>query len=110
MEEIRTFLSNSTIHGLYYISTARRLSRLFWILVVVAGFVGASLMIERSFRGWAESPVDTSVEIVDITDVKFPTVTVCPPRNTMTLLNYPLALNISHFDEETRMELIYYVD
>ena len=110
MEEIRSFLSNSTIHGLYYISTARKFPRLFWIVVVTAGFVGASLMIVGSFRGWAESPVDTSVEIVDITDVKFPTVTVCPPSNTMTLLNYPLTVNISQFDEKFRMELIYTVD
>ena len=110
MEEIRTFLSNSTIHGLHYISESKKLSRLFWTVVVTAGFVGASLMIVESFRGWTESPVATSVEIVEMTDVEFPPVTVCPPVNTLTLLNHPLAGNISDFDEESRMKLIYYVD
>ena len=110
MEEIRTFLSNSTIHGLHYISESKKLSRLFWTVVVTAGFVGASLMIVESFRGWTESPVATSVEIVDMTDIKFPPVTVCPPVNSLTLLNHPLAGNISDFDEESRMKLIYYVD
>ena len=110
MEEIRAFLSNSTIHGLYYISTEKKFSRLLWIVVVTVGFVGASLLIEKSFRGWSESPVDTSVEIVDMTDVKFPPVTVCPPVNTMTPLNYLLTGNMSNFDEESRMKLIFYVD
>ena len=110
MEEIGTFLSNSTIHGLYYIATARRFSRLFWTIVVTAGFVAASLMIEKSFRGWTESPVATSVEIVDITDVRFPPVTVCPPLHTMTLLNYPLTHNLSHLDHHLKLQLISHVD
>ena len=67
-------------------------------------------MIFESFSGWKESPVDTSVEIVDITDVRFPPVSVCPPKHTVTLLNYPLSLNISNFDEDSRLKLIYYVD
>ena len=60
-------------------------------------FLAASIMIVESFRGWTESPVATSVEIVEITDVQFPPVTVCPSAYTDTLpaLNYPLTATIS---------------
>ena len=92
MEGVRTFLESSTIHGLTYISTTRKYARLFWILVVIAGFVGASLLIKESFDSWSESPIKTTIETLPISDIKFPKVTVCPPKNTYTDLNYDLMI------------------
>merc|ERR1712074_527772 len=46
MEGVRTFLESSTIHGLAYISISQKYARLFWILVVLTGFIGASLLIK----------------------------------------------------------------
>ena len=88
--DLTSFLSNSTIHGLVHIPAARRLSRLFWVFVVVAGLVGSAYLILKSFRGWQESPISTSVEVLPITEITFPNVTVCPPRKTFTALNYDL--------------------
>ena len=50
-EDLTTFLSTSTIHGLAYLPASRRLARIFWLLVVVSGFSTAAFLIVKSFRG-----------------------------------------------------------
>ena len=109
MEGITSFLESSTIHGLTHISSTRKYKRLFWILVVVAGFLGASLIIKESFESWSESPVKTTIETLAISEIKLPKVTVCPPKNTYTDLNYDLMLtdNIT-LTEEMRDEMFKY--
>ena len=78
IEDIKQFFESSTIHGLYYISTARRWSRLFWMLIVLVGFSGAGYLINVSFRNWNLSPVTTTVETLPISQITFPNVTICP--------------------------------
>ena len=90
LEEVKVFLESSTVHGLSYISTTRRLVRLFWICVVIGGFIGAGIMIEESLSSWANSPISTTIETLPIGEATFPLVTVCPPRSTFTNLNYDL--------------------
>ena len=112
MEDIRLFLESSTIHGLAYISTAsRRIVRVFWIFIVIAGFTGAGVMIYNSFKSWADSPVKTTIETHPITEITFPKVTVCPPKNTYTDLNYDLMM-VEHIhmtlENDTRKELSKY--
>ena len=88
MEGVKEFLESSTIHGLVYISTTRRLVRLLWLSVVIGGFIGAGVLIQESFSSWATSPVSTTIQTLPISDLDFPNVTVCPPRNSFTSL-YP---------------------
>ena len=109
MEGINTFLETSTIHGLTYISTTRKYARLFWIIVVVTGFVGASLLIKESFDSWSESPIKTTVETLPIAEIRLPKVTVCPPKSSYTDLNYDLMMteNIT-LTGEVRDELFKY--
>ena len=90
MENIRHFLESSTIHGLNYISRATKYVRLFWILVVIAGFTGAAFLIQTSFQNWSDSPITTTTEILPISQITFPKVTVCPPKDTYTDLNIVL--------------------
>ena len=105
MENIKLFLETSTIHGTYFISSTRKCVRLFWVLVVIGGFTGAGVMIYQSFNVWAESPVKTTIETVPIEEIKFPKVTVCPPKDTYTNLNYDLMTQIKTFDNRTQQEL-----
>ena len=109
MEGVRTFLESSTIHGLIYISTTQKYARFFWFLVVISGFVGASFLIKESFDSWSESPIKTTIETLPISDIQFPKVTVCPPRNTFTDLNYDLMMteNLT-LTEEMRDEMFKY--
>ena len=107
MRAFKEFLESSTIHGLVYIATTRQLVRLFWLGVVIAGFTGSFLLIQQSFTSWADSPVSTTIETLPITEMDFPKVTVCPPRNSFTNLNYDL-LRVENrtLDEETKLELL----
>ena len=109
MEYFKNFLESSTVHGLSHIATGRKYVRLFWILVVITGFTGAVILIYTSFQSWADSPVKTTIETLPITEISFPKVTVCPPKNTYTNLNYDLMMaeNMT-LDNDTRNGLINY--
>ena len=109
MRGVKTFLESSTIHGLAHISTTRKYSRLFWILTVLGGFSTAIYLIYKSFESWHDSPYTTTIETLSISKIKLPKVTVCPPENTYTDLNYDLkkAENVV-LTEEMRDELFEY--
>ena len=109
MEKIKPFLELSTIHGLYYISNGGKWSRLFWIFVVIGGFTGAGYLIYESFDNWKKSPITTTVEILPISQINFPNVTVCPPKNSFLNLNHDIqqSENIK-LDNDTRNELFDY--
>merc|ERR1712024_378101 len=63
-------------------------------------------MISQSFDNWSESPVKTTIETVPITEISLPKVTVCPPKNTFTNLNYDLMmLENMTLENDTRDEL-----
>ena len=108
MDTMKAFLESSTIHGLSYMSTNRKYARLFWTFVVISGFSAAIILIYQSFQAWSSSPITTTIETLSITDITFPKVTVCPPKNTYTNLNYDLKM-ISNLtlDEDYRKELSY---
>ena len=74
--------------------------------MVLAGFTGAGVIIYESFQDWAESPITTTIETQPITKITFPKLTVCPPKNTFTDLNYDLTkiVNLT-LDNNTRAEL-----
>ena len=90
MDVISTFLESSTIHGLTHISTNKKYVRIFWQVVVIVGFTGAGTIIYQSFQDWNDNPVKTTIETLPIKDITFPKVTVCPPEDTYTDLNYEL--------------------
>ena len=107
MEGVRTFLESSTIHGLTYISTTRKYARFFWILVVIAGFIAASQLIYDYFQNFNKSPTSTTIETWSISKVTFPTITVCPARDTQTNLNYDLVnTELYHLSKEERINLV----
>ena len=109
MEDIRNFLELSTIHGLYYISHAKKCARIFWILVVFCGFAGAGFLMYESFYNWEQSPISTTIETLPITQITFPNVTVCPPKQSFLTLNYDVMNSEKvNIDEKTRKELFSY--
>ena len=92
MESFQQFLETASISGLNHISSTRRWARLFWITLVIVSFVMSSLLIWESFQSWADNPVRTTTRTVPMKEMKFPKLTVCPPKNTFTDLNYDLIL------------------
>ena len=92
-----------------YLSQNRRNVRLFWIIVIISGFVGSAVLIYQSFQSWSESLVTTTIETRPITEFVFPKVTVCPPKNTYTDLNYYLMrMENMTLDTDMRNELTSY--
>ena len=109
MEQIKTFLDTSTIHGLSWISGTRRFSRLFWILIVFGGFTGAVYLIYQSFDNWHQSPISTTSVTMPISQIIFPNVTVCPPKKSFLNLNYDMKQSENvKLDTDTRKELFEY--
>ena len=90
MDQVQQFLDTSTIHGLSWISRSQGLKKLFWILVVLVGFSGATYLIYQSFNNWKSSPISTTVETLPISEITLPNITVCPPRDSLLNLNYDI--------------------
>ena len=109
MESFKQFLDTASINGLNHISSTRKWSRLFWINLVTLGFVVSIFLIWESFQSWTDNPVRTTTKTVPMTEIKFPKLTVCPPKNTFTDLNYDLVLteNVT-ITKEKRNELYEY--
>ena len=107
-------MESSTIHGLQYISTTKNIVRLLWIFVVLTCLTTSFLLINQSFKSWAESPIITAIDSQPTSNIRLPKVTVCPPQNTYTDLNLDLiqakniTLNNTEKDELSRfaMEVI----
>ena len=92
MDSLKEFLEQSTIHGLVYISSApSKFSKAFWFLIVLTGFSCAAYLINSSYADWQASPIATAISTHPISEVDFPTVTICPPDGSNTVLNYDLA-------------------
>lgn len=111
MESFKYFLETASISGLNHISSTRRWARLFWITLVTLGFVMSSFLIWESFQSWSDNPVRTTTRTVPMKEIKFPKLTVCPPKNAFTDLNYDLMLaeNVT-ITYETKNELSEYID
>ena len=107
MDILRKFLESSTIHGLSYISTEKvsfsyfssllhlyiqtRSAKILWLIVVCLGFIGAGILIGKSYKDWQENPIATSITTHPIDDLDFPVVTICPPKSSNTALYHDLA-------------------
>ena len=110
MESFKQFLETASINGLIHISSTRRCTRLFWITLLAMGFIVSGVLIWESFETWADNPVRTTTRTVPMKEIKFPKLTVCPPKDTFTDLNYDLMLaeNVT-LTNETKNELYEYV-
>ena len=87
--KIYDFLESSTIHGLSHISRATsKAAKAAWITILVACFSMAIFMITDSYKDWQESPVSTTITTHPIKELQFPDVTICPPRETNTLVSH----------------------
>ena len=95
---VREFLETSTLHGLVYISKAETIwGKILWSISVLVSFSLAGLLIQQSFADWSAHPVSSVISTHPIENLKFPNVTVCPPKGTNTALNYDLVKLKSSF-------------
>ena len=64
--------------------------KIIWTGVVCLSFLGAGLLIGKSYKEWQESPVATSITTRPINGLDFPIVTICPPKGSNTALYHDL--------------------
>ena len=74
---------------------------------MVACFATAIYMITNSYKEWQESPGSTTITTHPITELEFPTVTVCPPRGSNTALNHLLekVKDVNYTEEERQLNM-----
>ena len=90
MEKVRAYLESGSINGLNHIVATKKWDRLFWILVVNMGFIISTFLLVEMYISWADNPIRTDVDTLPMSEVRFPKVTVCPPKDTFTDLNYDI--------------------
>ena len=67
-----SYLESSSIDGLSQIAAKKSNERVFWIFVVMTGFLLAGSLIFISFKSWAENPATTNIESLAISDMQIP--------------------------------------
>ena len=64
-------------------------------------------MIFESFENWREKPISTTIETLPISEITFPNVTVCPPKDLFLNLNQDIRKSEKvKLTEDLRNELI----
>ena len=80
--------------------------KVLWCVIVCLGFIGAGVLIGKSYKKWQDSPIATSITTHPIEDLDFPVVTVCPPKDSNTALYHDLVkAGNGNLTEETRKTL-----
>ena len=75
---------------LSYFPSQTKAAKILWFGIVCLGFIGAGVLIGKSYKEWQESPIATSITTHPIDDLDFPKVTICPPRDSNTALYHDL--------------------
>ena len=65
-------------------------AKVLWVLAVCLGFIGAGILIGKSYKEWQEHPIATSITTHPIENLDFPNVTICPPKDSNTALYHDL--------------------
>ena len=61
-----------------------------WLLAVCLAFSGALVLIGNSYLEWKSSPILSTISTHPVSELEFPSVTICPPRGSTSALNYDL--------------------
>ena len=107
MDFLKEYLESSSVHGFLYVSKAKHfLAKILWLCIVIIGFTSATIMISSAFKNWEDSPIKTNIETLPISQLNFPRITVCPPKNSYTSLNIDIVESEKKtLDNKTRVKL-----
>ena len=90
METVTTYLESGSINGLNHVAATKNWAKLFWILVVNGAFIISTFLIIEMYIEWGDNPIRTNIDTLPMSKIRFPKVTVCPPKGTFTDLNYDI--------------------
>ena len=87
LSTIKTYTSNTTVHGLSYITDPAlpRLDRVVWLILVGVFAVFAVVISHGVFQQWQENKVTTTLKDTEfpVTKLEFPAITLCSTGMTM---------------------------
>ena len=81
-EAVSSYFSETTVHGFRYVAEGENIcEKLFWIILIIVGFIISSCIIWKSFSDWQDTPLQTTIDKVSmpIEDLPQPAITVCHP-------------------------------
>ena len=81
-QEFFSYFSETTVHGFRYVAEGRNhVEKLFWVIVITAGFILSGKIIYTSLSDWDRTPLQTTIDQVSlpIEHLHFPAITVCNP-------------------------------
>ena len=74
---VSEYLKTTTIHGLAYVHKSQNvLERLTWSVIILGCISFSGLLIQQALNEAEEHPIATTVELVPLTSVPFPAVTI----------------------------------
>ena len=79
-ENTQAYCLNTTLHGFAYIVNGKGLpEKLFWMAIVILGFLFGGMVVNDAFSDWAENPIITTIDTFSypVQNIQYPTVTVC---------------------------------
>ncbi|XP_015182906.1 PREDICTED: sodium channel protein Nach-like [Polistes dominula] len=97
---LQDFTESSSIHGVKYLGmqsiVKSCIGKLLWLIVVVAGFFGANIMLNKFLVNLENNPTELRVETFysPIINAPFPAITICPSTPTMLKTQLDLMKNI----------------
>ena len=80
--DISSYFSETTVHGFRYVVEGRNsFEKLFWVIVIVIGFILSGFIIFQSFSDWEDTPLQTTIDQVSlpIEKLNVPAITICNP-------------------------------
>ena len=106
LSSLRTFTSNTTVHGLSYISdqTLPIFDRLVWFVIVVAFGVFSAYLSNGVLNAWQTSVVETTLKEteLDVTQVDFPAITICSEGLNMDAVEKVIQTDFMEWKEQRR--------
>ena len=79
---VASYFRETTVHGFRYVVEGENIcEKMFWVTVIIVGFILSGYIIVVSFREWGETPLQTTVDKVSmpIENLAQPAITVCHP-------------------------------
>jgi hypothetical protein len=100
-KETRAYFSISSVHSFsYFVRDSSFLEKLLWIGTALSMLFVASMLVENAIQDWRNNPIASTVisgSDVPLSEIQFPTVTICPDytpnrwgflRNLLNLLKF----------------------
>lgn len=92
------YCTTSSVHGVRYFSDPERTlcEKFWWVVMFAVSVAGCAMLIESSRQKWNQTPIVMNFENqpVSVTDIPFPSVTICPPGK--------ISKSLYDFDGEVR--------